>query len=268
MENRFAALSVEIDNLDNQTESEGSDSDTERTDLTGQAAAPILAQSKSARRKIQRNEHRQKLTQRHDRHHLTQQLQSLLDKSKGRITVEVIALLERVDESIQRFVTSTPIDDDVDQEDATKTIPSGEMALPGMPAELREIFKTLASYYGLTAKSRGHHAAKGLVLYRSNQTLKQLPKPIYHDAFLQRALASKGINMQKIKQDALVKPKEGSLVGQASDKALDETNVGFRLLQGMGFDASHTTTDTSSTQEGKLIDVIYRDTRNRRGLGK
>lgn len=129
------------------------------------------------------------------------------------------------------------------------------MDLPPMGAESRTLLHQIAAAFKLESKSVGKRGNRRIKLTRTSSTgidiredkITSILKPREVDVPITRAQDRK---LENIRSRGHVRHKEGDIVGQKAAK-IDEGNVGFKLLQRMGYGVS-----SSHCHRGILIFIL------------
>lgn len=174
-----------------------------------------------------------------ERQSIGRDLEVALKNSKGRYSETVVGILRRINEDIFSFLSEDSIQ---------------QMALPPMKSPSRELFRKLCEQqYQLTTKTRGNRTSRCLVIYKNQRTLQI---KISAKEALRRTLKEFGVDIEKLEADRRVAGIEGHPVGFDAP-TLDSTNVGYRLLEQMGW---------NSTNNEPLSVPLVIVKRNREGL--
>jgi len=140
------------------------------------------------------------------------------NRNKGSTTGEIItqngrpANLQTVDAEIRAFV---------------RDLRRHEMALPPLDKETRARVHTIAQNFGLKSTSRGKGNDRFITLYRTTRTRETAQNEKKVARLVSGAAWTPG-------KPAGPRHKEGDEVGKSAPK-LNDTNLGFRLLQQMGY---------------------------------
>lgn len=264
--------------------SEGESGDTEKEGDTPEA----VGVSKSAARKARNREQKQKLTARREKHALDvasilaitgpkrapkkRTRQNHKDQIKFKPVKWSHAVLIEMHKLHKRCLV-----------DFVSASQAGEMAMPAIPAPIRQVFRWLAvKHYGMRVHTRGAGAHRHLVLYRTANTRLEDPLMLKQED-MQQALVNSAIahlhpkvDPVKLKQDFLFDhPLENINYTLATENSiLTDSNLGFRMLKEMGWEQHDDATSDESSSSDNDNNSDSEDTahqwkfqQDRRGIG-